>query len=173
MLPGASDQAVHVDTGVELDHGGRGGSEGGGEGGGPGLVLSIFVALADVAYDQGPLQVWPGSHRFRLNGLATNRHVVAGHAHELGVRVAVPRGSVAMYTSRLSHRGMANATDRPRPNFMFSLLEELREEEGDHVEAILNKELELAETLLPEYGSAKDGFHISVPQLLEMCDDGP
>ena len=134
----------------------------------PGLVLSIFVALVDVTYNQGPLQVWPGSHRYDLNGLAHERHMVGDYPHELGVRVAVPKGSVVMYTSRLSHRGLANTTDRSRPNFMFSLFEEVRGE-GDHLEEI-PKELELAEAILPEYGSAKKGFHISVPQLLEMCD---
>lgn len=81
--PGASDQKHHADTLPNFDNKDA-------------LMISVFVALADVSFDTGPLDVWPGSQK---NAFNMDQYLVA-HDNELGVKMAVPAGSVVLYTSR-------------------------------------------------------------------------
>lgn len=105
--PGATQQRPHMDSSLEtvdeLNTTAR--------------LWTAFVYLTDVAVDQAPLEVWPGTH--------THYHFVESAELDMmrsspAVRLAVPAGTIVLYDSRLEHRGTANASPRARPTMYFS-----------------------------------------------------
>lgn len=85
-------------------------------------------------------------------------------------------GTVAIYNSRLVHRGSANtATDARliRPNFMFSLMERGTGAKSRKREGALNKmELKPPDgqtyALDPEYGNVDEGFRLGLADFVNL-----
>lgn len=94
-LPGAAEQGWHRDDGI-LDS----------------RVASIQVALVDTAAEQGALEVQPGSH--------THSEQPVDSAH--GVAIAVPAGTVTIYSPNLVHRGRANTHSDERMTAVLTLV---------------------------------------------------
>ena len=154
--PGSAGQAMHVDTAPrwgELERGRQ-----------AGVLLSVFVTLADVAFDQGAFEAWPGSHRNLMNVDQS----FASHRAEDGVRFAVPGGTIYAYTSSLVHRGRANEYHKRRSNFMFSVVRRTEDEDGAADTAGGSYVMAQGSTfaMLPAYGSRKKGFTKSLRDLL-------
>ena len=109
-VPGATQQGKHPDLGMEDPkhiHGVQ-------------LLVTSFVALADVGTDQAALDLWPATHthcHFLYN--AEKEMLVSAPA----VRLAVPAGSVVLMDSRTYHRGTANTSPRDRPVMYFSFMQ--------------------------------------------------
>lgn len=93
--PGALDQGWHRDDGV-LDS----------------RLASVQIALVDTAATQGALEVQPASH--------THDDVPADGASS--VRLAVPEGSVVVYSPNLVHRGGANTHAEKRLAVTLNLM---------------------------------------------------
>tara|TARA_B100000795_G_scaffold18326_1_gene12193 strand:- start:267 stop:935 length:669 start_codon:yes stop_codon:yes gene_type:complete len=138
--PGAAGQELHKDVHGHDRHGGVAGQ--GGEGdegseGGAGLVgelvgaaraVSIQLQLSDTTAEprMGSLEVLPGSHRPDAAQARPEqiRRAVEEPSVSSGVlAVAVPAGTVTLYSSRLWHRGGANRSDRER-TFCFLTVSE-------------------------------------------------
>ena len=120
VAPGARAQALHRDVQGHDRHP-RGG--GGATGGGP-RAVSVQIQLTDTtsAARSGSLEVLPGSHR--PDGAAGARGALDAIAADTDgvspavVPIAVPRGTVTAYSSRLFHRGGGNRGDSER-TFVF------------------------------------------------------
>ena len=76
-------------------------------------TASVQIALVDTAAEQGALEVQPGSH---THTEATDD----GHAPS--VTVAVPAGSVTVYSPNVLHRGKANARREERLTVVLTLM---------------------------------------------------
>eukprot|EP00966_Prymnesium_polylepis_P325667 7381641-Prymnesium_polylepis.1 len=92
---GAADQGWHRDDGL-LD----------------GRIASVQIALVDTATEQGALQVQPASHT----------HTERPDETAASVAVAVPAGSVTVYTPNVVHRGTANARAETRLTLVLTLM---------------------------------------------------
>ena len=141
--PGAAGQELHKDVHGHDRHGGvagRGGEGGeGGEGGvggegsvgeliGAARAVSIQLQLSDTTAQprMGSLEVLPGSHRpdaAQARPEQIRRAVEEPTASSGVLAVAVPAGTVTLYSSRLWHRGGANRSDRER-TFCFLTVSE-------------------------------------------------
>lgn len=111
--PGAKDQAWHTDVSVHDER-----------------FVAAQIALGPVAANQGALEVVPGthlnaglSHGGRLSGSSGGGSQEEEMAAR-GVRVAVPAGSVTLYSPRLIHRGSANTHMAERCSLTLTLLAE-------------------------------------------------
>ena len=94
-LAGAADQGWHRDDGI-LD----------------GRIASVQIALVDTAAEQGALEVLPASHT----------HTEKPDEGADGVAVAVPAGSVTVYTPNVVHRGRANALRETRLSLVLTVM---------------------------------------------------
>ena len=141
--PGAAGQELHKDVHGHDRHGGvaaRGaeaGEAGEGGAGGAGVMgelvggaraVSIQLQLSDTTAQpcMGSLEVLPGSHRpdaARARPEQIKRAVKEPTPSSGVLAVAVPAGSVTLYSSRLWHRGGANRSDRER-TFCFLTVSE-------------------------------------------------
>jgi ectoine hydroxylase-related dioxygenase (phytanoyl-CoA dioxygenase family) len=141
--PGAAGQELHKDVHGHDRHGGvaaRGaeaGEAGVGGAGGAGVMgelvggaraVSIQLQLSDTTAQpcMGSLEVLPGSHRpdaARARPEQIKRAVKEPTPSSGVLAVAVPAGSVTLYSSRLWHRGGANRGDRER-TFCFLTVSE-------------------------------------------------
>ncbi|MCX4162789.1 MULTISPECIES: phytanoyl-CoA dioxygenase family protein [Paraburkholderia] len=81
--------------------------------------IALNIPLVDVTNDNGPTEVWPGTHR---NGEFDTRpyFIPADDARALSVgrrpvRLTVPAGTLIVRDHRLLHRGSANLTPDARP----------------------------------------------------------
>jgi hypothetical protein len=70
----------------------------------PPFALTVAIPLVDVAADNGPTAILPGSHRFDPAACSGQPAIPD-----------LPRGSVAVWTFSTIHWGMANATKADRP----------------------------------------------------------
>lgn len=150
--PGSAGQCAHVDTAPRWDDFATGGGEQQ-----PGALISVFVALGDVSFDQGAFEAWPGSHRNYFNVDAT----FTAHHEEDGVRFAAPAGTIYAYTSSLVHRGRGNDFHKRRANFMFSVVR--RHTSGARQHYTMPRGSTWA--LLKEYGTRDAGFTKSAGDL--------
>ena len=148
--PGSAGQIAHVDTAPRWDDLGPRQRQ-------PGALISVFVALDDVAFEQGAFEAWPGSHRNYFNVDAT----FTSHHEEDGVRFAAPAGTIYAYTSSLVHRGRGNEHHKRRANFMFSVV---RRDDAAGTGYTMPKGSTWA--LLPEYGTRDAGFSKSLGDLV-------
>ena len=144
--PGAAGQELHKDVhghdrhggvaarGAEAGEGGEGGAGGAGGAGvmgelvGGARAVSIQLQLSDTTAQpsMGSLEVLPGSHRpdaARARPEQIKRAVKEPTPSSGVLAVAVPAGSVTLYSSRLWHRGGANRSDRER-TFCFLTVSE-------------------------------------------------
>jgi len=128
---GEADEAGEGGEGGAAGVGGAGGA--GGEGvmgelGGGARAVSIQLQLSDTTAQpcMGSLEVLPGSHRpdaARARPEQIKRAVKEPTPSSGVLAVAVPAGSVTLYSSRLWHRGGANRSDRER-TFCFLTVSE-------------------------------------------------
>ena len=114
-LPGATAQVRHPDNGIFTV----------GDVDGEARALTCFVYLSDVGADQGALDVWPGTHAGAYHLLEPEHQWTAMTAPPLRV-APVQAGTVAVYDSRVHHRGSANTSRRRRPSFYFTFIEHAR-----------------------------------------------
>jgi hypothetical protein len=141
--PGAAGQELHKDVhghdrhggvageGGEADEGGEWGERGAGSVGelvGAARAVSIQLQLSDTTAQprMGSLEVLPGSHRpdaAQARPEQIRRAVEEPTASSGVLAVAVPQGTVTLYSSRLWHRGGANRSDRER-TFCFLTVSE-------------------------------------------------
>lgn len=116
--PGAEDQAWHTDVSVHDER-----------------FVAVQIALGPVAANQGALEVVPGTHldvssddsgRAGAGGVGGGALSQARSQEEemaaRGIRVAVPAGSVTLYSPRLIHRGSANTHTAERCSLTLTLL---------------------------------------------------
>ena len=108
-VPGATQQGKHPDMGMDEPRNINDVQ----------LLVTSFVALADVGTDQAALDLWPATHthcHFLYN--AEKEMLVSAPA----VRLTVPAGSVVVMDSRTYHRGTANTSPKDRPVMYFSFM---------------------------------------------------
>ncbi len=75
--------------------------------------LTVMVALADVAPEQGPPQCWPHAMTRPMRALRLGPHPPLARAS--GPSVDLLAGDALILDSRVMHRGLANESDEPRP----------------------------------------------------------
>jgi ectoine hydroxylase-related dioxygenase (phytanoyl-CoA dioxygenase family) len=86
-------------------------------------IISSAVSMDDSTADNGPLHVWPGSHRRALAhvdgplGLEVQEGQIDPNG---GIDVLAPAGSVMLFHSLLAHNSRANTTARPRRLMIYS-----------------------------------------------------
>jgi hypothetical protein len=71
--------------------------------------MTIIVPLVDFTIENGATQVLVGSHNKTWSLVAQQGAQV----------VQVPTGSIAVFDSRVYHRGLGNQTDEARPALIF------------------------------------------------------
>lgn len=86
-------------------------------------ILSSAVSIDESTPENGPLHVWPGSHRTHLdhesidNGLQVLPHLIDFGG---GVDILAPPGSVMIFHTLLVHNSRPNATKEPRRIMIYS-----------------------------------------------------
>ena len=84
--------------------------------------VSVHIPLVDMDEQNGSTEVWPGTHRLAHEGpVPTEAAALAARAAvSPPVQVTCPAGGIVLRDGRAWHRGMPNATDRPR--IMISMI---------------------------------------------------
>ena len=89
----------------------------------PQTVLSSALILDDCTPDNGPLRIWPGSHKSYLehesmeNGLQVKEGLID---FDGGQNVLAPAGSFAIFHVLLVHNSHPNTSGRPRRLMIYS-----------------------------------------------------
>jgi ectoine hydroxylase-related dioxygenase (phytanoyl-CoA dioxygenase family) len=89
----------------------------------PQTVISSALLLDDCTMENGPLRVWPGSHKQHLehermdNGLQVLPHLID---HDAGVDMLAPAGSFMIFHVLAVHNSRANVSGRPRRLMIYS-----------------------------------------------------
>lgn len=89
----------------------------------PQSILSSAISLDPSTEDNGPLRVWPGSHKTMLesrscdNGLEVHPDLID---HDGGIDVIAPAGSVMIFHSLLVHNSKPNMSGKPRRIMIYS-----------------------------------------------------
>jgi len=87
-------------------------------------IVSSMIVMDDCTVDNGPLVLWPGSHREYLPHITTaagDLTVTPGLIDEAaGQDLLAPAGSVVFFHALLVHSSRPNATDRPRRLMIYS-----------------------------------------------------
>ena len=102
ILPGAKEQPIHMDNNVwcaistDINQC---------------RVVTVFVALVDIAENMGCLDVWLGTHTHFATGALYKKQYLK---ESPSVRMSVPAGTAVLMDSRLQHRGSANTSDKKR-----------------------------------------------------------
>jgi ectoine hydroxylase-related dioxygenase (phytanoyl-CoA dioxygenase family) len=84
--------------------------------------VSVHIPLVDMDERNGSTEVWPGTHRLAHEGpVPTDEAQLAARAAVCPpVQVTCPAGGIILRDGRAWHRGMPNASDRPR--IMISMI---------------------------------------------------
>lgn len=82
----------------------------------PSAGLAVNFPLVDVTETNGPMEVWPNSHRTSEKALAAKADVQEAARHVTPARMLTPRGSVLIRDVRMWHRGTPNHSNQIRPN---------------------------------------------------------
>ncbi|MFD1675237.1 phytanoyl-CoA dioxygenase family protein [Alicyclobacillus fodiniaquatilis] len=86
-------------------------------------IMSSAISIDPCTVDNGPLHIWPGTHRTHLEhepceiGLQVKPGLVDPQG---GVDVIVPPGSVMLFHTLLVHNSRPNTTDLPRRLMIYS-----------------------------------------------------
>ncbi|MCL6633648.1 MAG: phytanoyl-CoA dioxygenase family protein [Alicyclobacillus herbarius] len=86
-------------------------------------IISSAISIDACTVDNGPLHVWPGSHREHLQhvagefGLEVAPGLIDPHG---GVDILTPPGSVMFFHALLVHNSRPNSTPRPRRMLIYS-----------------------------------------------------
>jgi hypothetical protein len=106
-MPGADYQVVHADyapffpeSDVVL----------------PTAGLAVNFPLVDVTEGNGPMEVWPNSHRMSEKAYAAKADLQDAARHVAPTRMLTPRGSILIRDVRMWHRGTPNHSNQIRPN---------------------------------------------------------
>jgi ectoine hydroxylase-related dioxygenase (phytanoyl-CoA dioxygenase family) len=89
----------------------------------PQSILSSAITLDDCTPDNGPLHVWPGSHKTHLEhtggeyGLQVKPGLIDPDG---GIDMLAPAGSVMLFHSLLVHNSRPNHTNLPRRLMIYS-----------------------------------------------------
>jgi len=87
-------------------------------------VISSAISIDECTAENGPLHVWPGSHKEHLEHEAipnVGLQVLPGLIDfDGGVDILAPAGSVMFFHSVLVHNSRANTTDQPRRIMIYS-----------------------------------------------------
>ncbi len=90
----------------------------------PQEIVSSAISLDECTPENGPLHVWPGSHKSHLEHESIPNFGLQVLPHLLdfggGVDVLAPAGSVMFFHSLLIHNSRPNETDRPRRLMIYS-----------------------------------------------------
>ncbi|MEM9584977.1 MAG: phytanoyl-CoA dioxygenase family protein [Pseudomonadota bacterium] len=92
-------------------------------------VLAIAVIIDDMASENGPLMVFPGSHRHPIN----NHHVdgvfagamdleACGYDIKNAVELTGPAGSISIHHGRIVHGSALNVSDRDRRLLFYEMM---------------------------------------------------
>ncbi len=89
----------------------------------PQAIISSAISMDDSTPDNGPLHVWPGTHRTHLEhvqgpiGWEVKEGLLDPHG---GIDILAPAGSVMLFHSLLVHNSRSNGTDHPRRLMIYS-----------------------------------------------------
>ena len=89
----------------------------------PQSVLSSALLLDDCTADNGPLRIWPGSHKKHLehemvaNGLEINADLID---HQGGIDMLAPAGSFMIFHVLVVHNSRPNTSGKPRRLMIYS-----------------------------------------------------
>lgn len=124
--PGSNNQPWHADTTYKKNRGN---------------LVSVGIALDDITYSMGPLEVFPGSNTYAeyvdndntYDTLDVLNEVIPCESFITYLRYRLlglhpekcncSKGSLVFWNSNVIHRGSANQSRKKRPVFYFSLLE--------------------------------------------------
>jgi ectoine hydroxylase-related dioxygenase (phytanoyl-CoA dioxygenase family) len=91
----------------------------------PQEIVSSAICLDDCTPENGPLRIWPGSHKKALEHAPREGikglHVVPGSLDEDGgMDVCAPAGTVMYFHSLLAHNSRKNTSNSPRRIMIYS-----------------------------------------------------
>jgi len=89
----------------------------------PQEIISSAIAMDDSTTANGPLRVWPGSHRAHLEheAMELGLQVLPGSVDfNGGIDILAPAGSVMFFHTLLVHNSRPNTTDGPRRLMIYS-----------------------------------------------------
>ncbi len=76
----------------------------------PPFAMVLNIPLVDVSEDNGPLELWPGTHGNQLD-VDQDRMIASAPS----LRMTMPAGSLLLRDIRTWHRGTPNVSEAPRP----------------------------------------------------------
>lgn len=92
-------------------------------------VLAIGVVIDDMAHENGPLMVFPGSHKgpvydHNVDGVFAGGFVPSEVGLDIrdAVELAGPAGSISIHHGRIVHGSALNTSDRPRRILFFEMM---------------------------------------------------
>lgn len=89
----------------------------------PQTILSSAISMDECTVDNGPLHIWPGSHKIHLEhekcdiGLQVKSGLIYPDG---GIDILAPAGSVMLFHSLLVHNSRPNQTNAPRRLMIYS-----------------------------------------------------
>lgn len=89
----------------------------------PTSIISSAISMDDCTVDNGPLHIWPGTHREHLPHISTDLglEIQPGLIDpQGGIDVLAPAGSVMLFHSLLAHNSRPNDTPHPRRLMIYS-----------------------------------------------------
>lgn len=89
----------------------------------PTSIISSAISMDDCTADNGPLHIWPGTHREHLKHVSTDLGLEIQDGlidPQGGIDVLAPAGSVMLFHSLLAHNSRPNETRAPRRLMIYS-----------------------------------------------------
>lgn len=82
----------------------------------PPAGLAVNFPLVDVTENNGPMEIWPNSHRMSEKTFAAKATLQEAAGHITPARMLTPKGSILIRDVRMWHRGTPNNSNQMRPN---------------------------------------------------------
>lgn len=89
----------------------------------PQNIISSAIAIDDCTPENGPLEIWPGSHKEHIehqNGPNGYEVPPDDIDYDAGEKILAPAGSVMFFHSLLVHSSSGNESDEPRRLMIYS-----------------------------------------------------
>ena len=86
-------------------------------------TLTVAIAIDDCIPENGPLHIWPCSHKKHLNHEKTELGLQVKNGlidNKVGIDLILPAGSMVFFSSLLLHSSRSNQTKKPRRMILFS-----------------------------------------------------
>ncbi|MFL2541487.1 MAG: phytanoyl-CoA dioxygenase family protein, partial [Candidatus Latescibacterota bacterium] len=90
----------------------------------PQAIISSAICLDDCTVENGPLHIWPGTHKQHLphqqanqGGLVVEPGLVDPQG---GIDLLVPAGTILLFSSLLIHNSRPNTSGKPRRLMIYS-----------------------------------------------------